>query len=152
MKPKFFLATIIILSWIHFGNMISVIYLCHFDHVPGVATFSNWTPTILSTMCSLTLISLFYWSAWKGKPTLFGPIVIFSVTLQIISSIVLSILNSDATSENSVQLTRENSLEIKLGTEEDVDIMVEILAMFSTAYNWSVTSCIVMLSFVHLMS
>ena len=58
---------------------------------------------------------------------------------QLISVVILSVINWQASADVDLKLDLLNSYDLELGTGEDVDAMVQILASFSTCYNWLVT-------------
>ena len=58
---------------------------------------------------------------------------------QLISVVILTVINWQASADVDLKLDLLNSYDLELGTGEDVDAMVQILATFSTCYNWLVT-------------
>ena len=58
---------------------------------------------------------------------------------QLISVVILTVINWQASADVDLKLDLFNSYDLELGTGEDVDAMVQILATFSTCYNWLVT-------------
>ncbi len=132
-----------LIIWILLGNLLSLSYMISYAHIRGVSTFANWLPTILSTLSSVAILSTLkiaqcqqVWQKWIFQ---------LSLALQLTSTIVLSVINHRATS-----LTDETTAlhELTLGTEDDVNAMIQIIAMFSTSYNWLVTSCIFIFTFL----
>ena len=67
------------------------------------------------------------------------------VLLQLTSVVILTIINDQASAEAEFKLDLLNFHHLKLGTAEDFDAMVQILATFSTSYNWLVTGCMLMI-------
>lgn len=124
--------------WIHFNNMISVTFMCAFQHVPGVSTFLNWAPTLFSTLSSLIFISALSWTWLTGSKLRwkFG----IAAVLQLVSVLILTIINAQAVAE-----TQDDDKNNVLGTEQDIKYMTDIVASLSTSYNWLVTVTIVIL-------
>ena len=82
----------------------------------------------------------------KYKMKLIGAV---GIVLQLTSVIILSTINCEAVGESKLKLNFVNFHDLKLGTAEDVDAMVQILATFSTSYNWLVTCCVSAITVLH---
>ena len=67
------------------------------------------------------------------------------VLLQLTSVVILTTINNQATAEAEFRLDLFNFHPLKLGTAEDFDAMVQILAAFSTSYNWLTTGCMLII-------
>ena len=73
----------------------------------------------------------------------------FGIVLQLTSVIILSVINGDAVGDTKLKLDFVNFHPLELGTPEDVDAMVQILATYSTSYNWLVTCCVSIIILLH---
>ena len=109
------------LAWIYIGNVIGIIYMIAYSHIPEVDTFVNWMPLLFSTFVSMILISVYSWNyllpiqtkRWK----IFLGILI--MVCQIISVLTLTILNV----RDRAKFNDDN-------TSNDTETMVLIIAIF----------------------
>lgn len=72
------------------------------------------------------------------------------ILFQLISVVILSVINWQASADVDLKLDLLNTYDLELGTGEDVDAMVQILATFSTSYNWLVTCGVSFVVLAHL--
>ena len=99
--------------------------------------------SLFSLLASIILITTLTWeylfenehALTTTKKLLLGSGILF----QLISVVILSVINWQASADVDLKLDLLNSYDLELGTGEDVDAMVQILATFSTSYNWLVT-------------
>ena len=99
--------------------------------------------SLFSLLASIILITTLTWeylfenehALTTTKILLLGSGILF----QLISVVILSVINWQASADVDLKLDLLNSYDLELGTGEDVDAMVQILATFSTSYNWLVT-------------
>ena len=152
---------LIISFWMFVGNIVSFIYMSTYSHVSGVATFQNWCPSMFSLLSSIILVTALMLERFKPsnqeintdpntrkfKMRILGAI---GLVLQLTSVIVLSIINCDAVGEAKLKLDYVNFHDLKLGTIEDIDAMVQILSTFSTSYNWLITCCVSFIMILHI--
>ena len=109
------------LAWIYIGNVIGIIYMIAYSHIPEVDTFVNWMPLLFSTFVSMILISVYSWNylfpIQTNKWKIFLGILI--MIFQIISILTLTILN-----------VRDRAKFDDDNTSNDTETVVLIIAIF----------------------
>ena len=110
--------------------------------------------SLFSLLASIIIITTLTWeylfedehALTTTKILLLGSGIFF----QLISVVILTVINWQASDDVDLKLDLFNSYDLELGTGEDVDAMVQILATFSTCYNWLVTFGVSFVVLAHL--
>ena len=139
--------------WIFMGNVVSLVFMTTFAYVPGVSSFTNWLPTILSVTSSLGFLAYLVWiglvenqqsryyldnvvpkiSTMRSLPiTTFFCLLIL---MELSSAIILTILNADGGDED---------------LSEDDERMMKIWGIVGTSYHWLTTTSMILLMIPHL--
>jgi hypothetical protein len=116
--------------------------------------FSSYLFSLFSLLASIILITTLTWEYLfeKEHPLTTTKILLLGsgILFQLISVVILSVINWQAIADVDLKLDLLNSYDLELGTGEDVDAMVQILATFSTSYNWLVTCGVSFVVLAHL--